>query len=393
MRCLIEKTQLEPFQIFPRKALINKPLRHPIPDAVADMAIAYNPVVRHISSELRSSQDLDQLHARVYREAYESFAPTRLSASQTKYTDFVAAWIDSAIPAFSRVLEVGCHDGYLLGKLKSRGHKCVGVEPSPFAEVAKTDFGLEIHADFFQEGMFPPGSFDVIIVRHVVEHVPDPVAFLTTCAKTLRENGLAYIEVPNSRWSLEESFFPEFHADHISYFSLPSLRALLFKSGLSEILHADAASSYMRFPFLNALARKGPRSANRTDTGTWFQDFSTQAAIDRFRANWNRYLGNLDVVLAGEKVAVWGTGSIGTQLAIDAGWGSESATFVDPNKANQGKRLSVTGNLVHGPEILTDLVPTVLVLASGWEHDVRQQSAPYLSAKTKVIGFSDLLRA
>jgi SAM-dependent methyltransferase len=390
MKCLVEKIPVEPFHVFPKKALFNKPLSRPVPEAVADMTVAYCPQSRHVSSFLRSDVSLEDLKAKIYQELYAGFAPTGLSPLQKSYNEFVANWIASVIPPKSKVLEIGCHDGYILHLLAKVGHNCIGVEPSPFADVARKEYGLDVRNEFFHSSQYPAESFDVLVMRHVVEHVDDPVEFVRDAARVLKPGGILYIEVPNSHWSVEETFFPEFHIDHISYFTLPSLRRLLSLAGFGEVLHAEGATAYMRFPFLNGLARKTTDKA-LLNPPAYFFDFRIQNQIAAFPATFARYLGNLRKLADGRKVAVWGTGSIGTQYAIDAGWAAKDVTYVDPNPANQKKYLSVTGHEVHAPDVIRDLTPDVVLIASGWESDVQRQVQPFVTPKTKIMVFRDLL--
>lgn len=389
MLCLLDRTPLEPFHVFPRKALFNKPLRTPVPDAVADMQVGYNPATRHVSSCLRSERPLDGIREAIYAELYRLFVPTGLSPLQQRYTDFVADWIDRALPPRSRVLEIGCHDGYLLHRLAAAGHTVSGVEPSPFAEVARERYGLSVEQAFFTPGMIAGGSLDAVVMRHVAEHVEEPLALVRAAADALVPGGLLYIEVPNSLWSVEESFFPEFHVDHVSYFTRASLVWMLREAGL-EVLHSEAATAYMRFPFLNALARRTDAPLPPAEHA-WFQDFRLPMLVERFPALFGTYLENLRRLARSHRLAVWGSGSIGTQFAIDGGWGEE-VVYVDLNPSNQGLRLSVSGHEIRPPEALRDMRPEVLLLATGWETDARRQAAAYIDAGTEVLAFHDLLR-
>lgn len=390
MQCLLNKRKLEPFHVFPRKALFNKPLQTPVPDAVADMHIGFSPETRHISSMLDSSIDVDSLMNRIYTELYSSFVPVGLSGLQKRYTEFVASWLIGCLPAGSRVLEIGCHDGFLLNALKKAGHHCVGVEPSPFADYAKTTYGLDVRNEFFTRGMFGREEFDVVIMRHVIEHVQDPVDFVRAAVEVMKGDGIAYIEVPNSQWSLENSFFPEFHVDHISYFTMGSMSRLLSMVGLHRVFHMEAFDAYMRFPFLMALAGKSAVAEEESDAG-WFLDFRVEDAKRRFVRNFDRYIDGLKSVQGMGRVAVWGSGSIGTQYAIDAGWKPADCVYVDPNPTSQGLRLSVTGHEILPPSVLRDIKPDVVLIASGWEEDVQQQVIPYITGNSKIFVFRDLI--
>ena len=240
--------------------------------------------------------------------------------------------------------------------------------------------------------MFEDETFDVIILRHVVEHVPDPVAFVQSATKVLKKGGIAYIEVPNSQWSLENFYFPEFHVDHISYFTMNSLTRLLNLAGLNKIIHKEAFKAYMKFPFLMSLSIKEENAMIEKDIySNFFMNFTANQSINDFTINYSKYVQSLNDIKSNNKIAVWGSGSIGTQYAIDGNFGLDNVEYVDPNKISQGLKLSVTGHTINSPEILKDYNPDILIIASGWEHDSIIQSKNYISNKTKIITFNNLL--
>jgi 2-polyprenyl-3-methyl-5-hydroxy-6-metoxy-1,4-benzoquinol methylase len=391
MKCNICAQSISTFHTFPKKALFNKPLRVPVPEATVAMELGYCSSCRHITSTHRSSANAKDLEKKIYEELYESFTPTGFSPSQKKYSDFVTEFISSWLGKRQRVLEIGCHDGYMLDIFHKKGHDVVGIEPSPFADLCAEKYPFKVIKAFFDPQAFEKKSFDFIIARHVLEHVPDPFNFMNGIASLLKEGGTAYIEVPNSLLSLEQTFFPEFHIDHISYFTIPSLVQLLESVGLSNFQHVESISAYMKFPFIGVIARKGPKSSTQKNQ-SWFMDHSIKPAIDNFVKCYDRYLLNIKKMAKGRKLAVWGTGSVGTQLAIDAGWNKNTAYYVDPNKLNQNKFLSVTGHPTWAPERLNKNKVDAVVIASGWEHDVRNQIQSVLKYKADTIGFSDLLR-
>lgn len=335
-----------------------------------------------------------ELHAITYGELYRSYAPTGLSGLQKRYTDFVGRWLAAQLTPRSKVLEIGSHDGYMLSLIAAEGHECKGVEPSPFADVAREEYQLDVEKDFFNPARYEPESFDLVIMRHVVEHVDAPVDFVTDAASVLKPGGLLYIEVPNSQWSVEATYFPEFHADHISYFSMASLLQLFERAGVRDIRHAEVVSAYMRFPFLNVLARKTESATVLGgSTGAWFMDFRGREALDRFSSTFDLYVRRLKSLRGGRSLAVWGTGSIGIQYAIDAGWApKDDVAYIDPNPASQGLQLSVTGHTVHPPEVLKERGINRLLIASGWEEDVWRQAGPHLMPGAEIFTFADLIR-
>ena len=96
------------------------------------------------------------------------------------------------------VLDIGCGNGNFLHAMQRRGWTITGIEPSEHgAQRAGTDYGLEvINDDVFQVDL-PPESFDLITLWHVLEHVPDPIAFIQRIQSWLKPAGKLLIAVPN----------------------------------------------------------------------------------------------------------------------------------------------------------------------------------------------------
>ena len=389
MKCLIDKSEIKPFHTFEKRTLLNKPIEKNEPKATAKMDLGFNSKTLHISSELESAMNHDELINEIYTELYKSFSHVGLSKNQERYTNFVGKWLSNISPNNDKVLEIGCHDGYLLNMLSKSGRKCVGVEPSPFAEYAKQTYGLDVKNDFFKPAMFDKNEFDLVIARHVLEHVPDPREFLDSILEVLKPGGIAYIEVPNSFWSLENCYYPEFHVDHISYFTMGSLSKLINNTNICEILHTEVFGGYIKFPFLMSLLKKDLKG-KATLTDNWFIDYKIDEHINNFTSKYETYIKSINS-LSSKSMVVWGCGSIGSQYAVDGDWNKDNITFVDPNNAAQGKVLSVTGHHVYSPEIINDIKPEILLIASAWEDDVREQAKEFIDSKTKVLCYDDLI--
>ena len=114
---------------------------------------------------------------------------------------------------------------------------CVGVESSPDAAAfCLRRHGLQVASRPWQsiDAEELPGSFDLITLIHVLEHVPDPVGMLMRAVNRLSPNGLIYIEVPDlqsERWSGKDFF----HIAHVWYFHEVALRNLFLRCGLKII--------------------------------------------------------------------------------------------------------------------------------------------------------------
>ena len=102
-----------------------------------------------------------------------------------------------------RLLDVGTGTGSFVDSARSRGWDAIGIEPPQSEPVDGTreEDALPriVYCDLEKE--VPPvvatGSFDVIHSNHVLEHVTDPVPFLSSCRRFLKPDGCFIIEVPN----------------------------------------------------------------------------------------------------------------------------------------------------------------------------------------------------
>ena len=117
-----------------------------------------------------------------------------------------AAWdriLDLVIPKRPSLaaLDAGCGTGFLSLEMAARGHRVTGVDFAPAMIAAARRKaamqGLDIH---FEKGdaealPFPPGSFDLVISRHVLWTLPHPEAAIDEWKRVLRPGGrLAIID-------------------------------------------------------------------------------------------------------------------------------------------------------------------------------------------------------
>lgn len=95
-----------------------------------------------------------------------------------------------------RILDIGCGGGLLCEPMARMGAEVVGVDPAarniPVAQIHAEKMGLEIdYRVASAESLVEAGEvFDVVMNMEVVEHVPDPQAYLRACAALLKPGGL-----------------------------------------------------------------------------------------------------------------------------------------------------------------------------------------------------------
>jgi 2-polyprenyl-3-methyl-5-hydroxy-6-metoxy-1,4-benzoquinol methylase len=106
-----------------------------------------------------------------------------------------------------RVLDIGCGSGFYLAALREAGWDGEGIEPGETAaQFARKHCGLPVHNSNAEEALAAcrDGSFDLVTMWHVLEHLPDPAKALAEVRRILRPGGTLMLEVPNfsSIWSV-----------------------------------------------------------------------------------------------------------------------------------------------------------------------------------------------
>jgi SAM-dependent methyltransferase len=148
------------------------------------------------------------------------------------------------------VLDAGCGPGYGLGYLKSLipDINIFGIEASPDAryilenDVGATIIDSDIDGDWHGKHK---DHFDMIILRHVVEHMLDPVKSLSNLRKTLSPQGYMYIAVPDMmhpRTVLRDYtdwWEYWFRAVHPYYYGKETLFATLSLAGLKPVFFEE----------------------------------------------------------------------------------------------------------------------------------------------------------
>jgi SAM-dependent methyltransferase len=138
-----------------------------------------------------------------------------------------------------RLLDVGCGRGDLGGWLVARGWSVVGVEPSRAACAVARERGVDARAGALGEAELEPGTFDVVVFRHSLEHVADPVADLRRTRELLRSGGVAIVSVPNfGCWQRARFGDRWLHLDvprHRVHFDVQSLRAAFARAGFARV--------------------------------------------------------------------------------------------------------------------------------------------------------------
>lgn len=121
------------------------------------------------------------------------------------------------------LIEVGCGKGYFLEQLTNAGFNVTGFDPA--YEGSNKNIIKEYFSDEFSDL-----NGDLIILRHVLEHIHQPLEFLHNVARSVNYNAKVYIEVPDLQWVLENQAYWDIFYEHCNYFNTETLGGLFRNS-------------------------------------------------------------------------------------------------------------------------------------------------------------------
>jgi len=167
-------------------------------------------------------------------ELYGAFVLTNtpVSENMVRSVEHTADWIASGAECDDTVLEVGGGAGALALALARRGSDVHLVEPSrALAPDRFAGTGVTFYQSMFPTSALGNRTFDIVICRQVLEHVPAPAPFLSDLRARLNDGGIAYIEIPSAEYIVANKSIIDFHYPHVHYYSRSGVAALFSRAG------------------------------------------------------------------------------------------------------------------------------------------------------------------
>ena len=278
-----------------------------------------------------------------------------LSAAFARHLDAVLDVVRRHFGGRSLV-EVGCGKGLFLERLLGAGFDVTGLDPTyegSNPRVIRKFFTPEV-------GIRAEG----IVLRHVLEHVPDPVAFLGGLREANGGRGTIYIEVPCLDWIASHHAWFDIFYEHVNYFRRVDFERMF--GTVHESGHSFAGQYLYVVADLATL-----RAPRRPDGDVFDLPPGFLSAIDESRERLRAG--------GGAARAIWGGASKGVIFALlmeRAGVAID--TVIDINPAKQGRYLAATGLRVQSPEEAMAHLPAgadVFVMNSNYREEIEALTA------------------
>ncbi len=215
--------------------------------------------------------DANELYA-LYGETYFH----NDESSKVGYTHYVndeqnirntfAGRLDRLVPFIKtgKLLDVGCAAGFFMSEADKRGWQVSGVDVSSFAvEYTRSRFGFEASVGSLLELDLPTAGYDLVTLWDVIEHVPDPKAYITEIARLVRPGGVFALATPDvgsipARLAGRRWVGYKLSEEHVYYFSIKTLTRMLNEAGFDVVNVRHVGKVVTLSLFLDRLAMYVP---------------------------------------------------------------------------------------------------------------------------------------
>lgn len=240
------------------------------------------------------------------------------------HLDRIIELVSKLVTKKKKIVEIGCSDGHLLKLLSEKGYKSlVGVDPCATIGLEN----IEMLRGYFNSIIIRDlGKPELIICRHVLEHVDNLIEFCSCLASI----GKYYIiEVPNFDFFMNATDYSGVWEEHCNYFTLRSLSNLLLRFGIkvrsSEVCNYSGQSLLITAEKTGSVSIENDSSPNQRikEYGSFWPDI---------RNSWLRGFSKLK-----HNVFMYGAGCRGISLINYMGLGQFIDGVIDDQKEKQYK--------------------------------------------------------
>jgi hypothetical protein len=325
---------------------------------------------------------------------FSSYSDTMLDHARRFAT---AAVVELELDGDSLVVEAASNDGYLLRFFAERDVRVLGIEPARNVAEAARAQGIETVTEFLDEPLArrlvaERGTADLVVANNVLAHVPDLHGFVGALRALAGGRGRVVIEVPYLRDLVDGLAFDTIYHEHLSYFTVTSLKPVLDAHGLAieRVERHPVHGGSLRVHASAGVTAGDGVEGLLAEEEAWgvagvrrFAEFA--AAVDALRGELHELVASLGA--SGATTAAYGAAAKGVVLANVCGLDSTLVRFVvDRNPEKQGKLLPGVRIPVAAPEALVRERPDYcLLFAWNLAAEIVAQQAEYVERGGRFI--------
>lgn len=315
--------------------------------------------------------------AELYRNyLYVTPDSTMLAAHYEFLHDYLVA--SGLIDPASFVVEIGSNAGHFLKRLSTTARQILGVDPATRIAAMANEWGVPTIADFFDASIAEQivaehGHADLVVARHCLAHNESPHQMMKGVRALMRPEGRLVIENAYVLNTLENGEFDQVYHEHMFYFSIRSMKALLRRHNMHLV---DVMMSLVHGGSIIFVAATG-QGGRTSDEVRMYEArerlFLNAKAFERFaqrarqiRTQLRELVGELNS--QGRVIYTYGATAKGNTLLNFAGFTSEQIPYcVDSTPMKQGLFLPQSNIEVISEETSAKAPPDYFLLTA-WNY-------------------------
>ena len=265
------------------------------------------------------------------------------------------------------IIEIGCGDGEFLALLCELGlNRGWGFDPS--SQLRHNDCAADKHINIIKDyysDKYSDYRADLIICRHVLEHIKFPRDFLGNVRSVSRdcEGGIVvYFEVPNVAFTLRDLGIWDLIYEHCSYFSAKSFVYLFNSCGFQVRECTEVFDD--QFLSIECLLSNRANDVSLVDSSNFDSlKLNVENFANAFHNKIKKWKKEIEQFKAKDKKAViWGAGSKGVTFLNALGIDSEIEYVIDINPKKHGNYVAGTGQKIAPPSFLPEYFPDYIIV-------------------------------
>jgi SAM-dependent methyltransferase len=297
-----------------------------------------------------------------------------------------------------KIIDIGCGDGQFVSLLCDIGHnEGIGFDPSyspSKCNISSLNPYVHIIPEYYSE-KYNYFSSDLIMSRHTLEHIADPLQFLRAIRKNLTTQKETYIffEVPNAYYLIKNKVLWDIIYEHCSYFTITSLSHLFYLSGFEvKSLRETYNRQYLTIEALPANKSKSTDfKYNHSDNIINYKFVNKiHKQVQKFSKNAQEYIGKcrnqlIQYYNSSKKVALWGVGAKSVIYLNMVKVDNAIQLTVDVNPRKQGHFIPGTGQRIDDPVELKKFKPDIVLIINPIYKREISRSLASMGLKTKIV--------
>ena len=284
-----------------------------------------------------------------------------------------------------KIIEIGCAKGDMLDVMEEAKMKAYGLEHSSDSILIAKNKGRKIIKGFIDDlKIIEHAPFQGFVCFNYLEHVPNPRSVINKIYNNLSDDGVGLVTVPNLNYLLNTKSFYEFVADHLSYFTIETLKNAFYE-GNFDVLDCSLINNEND---ILIIVKKNKNKIIKKKINFKTINFKNDYdEVDKLITNLKDIIE--DYKKKDKKVAVWGAGH--RTLALLALSKLQDIEFiVDSAKFKQGMYSPVMNTKIVSPDKLKEgKIDLLIIMVPGIYPDEVIKSVKQMNIDIRIAKLKD----